>query len=87
VAARGKTAYETSIILGISEDTVIQHLKMARERSALHSRHELTTFALLWASSASRTFSHGGGVPDDDRANAKHRPGFPIPWYGGCPAT
>ena len=47
-AARGKTAYETSIILGISEDTVIQHLKMARERSALHSRHELTTFALLW---------------------------------------
>jgi DNA-binding CsgD family transcriptional regulator len=46
-AARGKTAYETSIILGISEETVIQHLKMARERSALHSRHELTTFALL----------------------------------------
>lgn len=31
-AARGKTAWEVARILGLSQETVIQHLKLARER-------------------------------------------------------
>lgn len=46
-AARGKTAYETGLIMGISPETVIQHLKLARERCQAHSRHTLTVAALL----------------------------------------
>jgi DNA-binding CsgD family transcriptional regulator len=46
-AARGKTALETAIILGISTETVIQHLKMARERYDVHCRQSLIVSALF----------------------------------------
>lgn len=45
-SARGKTAAETAIILAISEETVIQHLKMARERYGVHCRQSLILFAI-----------------------------------------
>ncbi|CCA90729.1 LuxR family transcriptional regulator [Novosphingobium sp. PP1Y] len=44
-AARGKTDWETSKILGISHETVIQHLKEARERSDTTKRASLIIFA------------------------------------------
>lgn len=46
-SARGKTAAEIAIILGISEETVIQHLKLARERYDVHSRQSLVLCALF----------------------------------------
>ena len=46
-AARGKTASETAIILGISMETVVQHLKMARERYEVHCRQSLILAALF----------------------------------------
>lgn len=45
--ARGKTAAETAIILGISSETVIQHLKMARERYEVHCSQSLILAALF----------------------------------------
>lgn len=45
--ARGKTAAETAIILGISGETVVQHLKMARERYEVHCRQSLIVSALF----------------------------------------
>jgi DNA-binding CsgD family transcriptional regulator len=45
--ARGKTAAETAIILGISAETVVQHLKMARERYNVHSKQSLVIAALF----------------------------------------
>jgi LuxR family transcriptional regulator, quorum-sensing system regulator CciR len=45
--ARGKTASETAIILGISTETVVQHLKMARERYEVHCRQSLILAALF----------------------------------------
>ena len=45
-AARGKTDWEISRILGISHDTVIQHLKDARERYDTHKRASLILYAL-----------------------------------------
>lgn len=45
--ARGKTAAETAIILGISIETVIQHLKMARARYDVHSKQSLIVSALF----------------------------------------
>ncbi len=45
--ARGKTASETATILGISTETVIQHLKMARERYDVHSKQSLIVSALF----------------------------------------
>lgn len=45
--ARGKTASETAIILGISIETVIQHLKMARERYDVHCKQSLIVSALF----------------------------------------
>lgn len=45
--ARGKTASETAIILGISTETVIQHLKMARERYEVHCKQSLIVSALF----------------------------------------
>lgn len=46
-AARGKTAAETSMILGISAETVVQHLKIARERYDVHCRQSLILCALF----------------------------------------
>jgi DNA-binding CsgD family transcriptional regulator len=46
-AARGKTAAETAIILDISVETVIQHLKLARERYDVHCRQSLILNALF----------------------------------------
>ena len=46
-SARGKTAAETAIILGISCETVIQHLKLARERYDVHCRQSLVLCALF----------------------------------------
>jgi LuxR family quorum-sensing system transcriptional regulator CciR len=46
-SARGKTAAETATILGISEDTVVQHLRAARERYDVHSRHALILCSLF----------------------------------------
>lgn len=46
-SARGKTAAEVAIILGISEDTVIQHLKLARERYDVHCRQALILCTLF----------------------------------------
>lgn len=45
-SARGKTAGETATILGISIETVIQHLKLARERTGVHCRQALVLKAL-----------------------------------------
>ncbi|WP_310531301.1 LuxR family transcriptional regulator [Novosphingobium sp.] len=45
-AARGKTAVESAIILGISAETVVQHLKVARERYDVHCRQSLILCAL-----------------------------------------
>ncbi|MEJ6010781.1 LuxR family transcriptional regulator [Novosphingobium aquae] len=45
--ARGKTAVETAIILGISPETVVQHLKLARERYDVHCRQSLVLYALF----------------------------------------
>lgn len=46
-SARGKTACETAIILGISAETVVQHLKAARERYDVHCRQSLILCALF----------------------------------------
>jgi DNA-binding CsgD family transcriptional regulator len=46
-AARGKTDWEISRILGISQDTVIQHLKDARERYDTRKRASLVLYALF----------------------------------------
>lgn len=46
-SARGKTAAETAIILGISSETVVQHLKLARERYDVHCRQSLVLCALF----------------------------------------
>lgn len=46
-SARGKTASEIAVILGISEDTVIQHLKLARERYDVHCRQALILCTLF----------------------------------------
>lgn len=46
-SARGKTAEETGMILGISTETVNQHLKMARERYDVCCRQSLIVNALF----------------------------------------
>ncbi|KUR75378.1 LuxR family transcriptional regulator [Novosphingobium sp. Fuku2-ISO-50] len=46
-SARGKTAAEIAVILAISEETVIQHLKLARERYDVHSRQSLVLCAMF----------------------------------------
>lgn len=46
-AARGKTDYEISVILSISHETVIQHLKHARERYGVQKRAMLAVRALF----------------------------------------
>lgn len=46
-AARGKTAAETALILGISSETVVQHLKVARERYDVHCKQSLVVAALF----------------------------------------
>jgi DNA-binding CsgD family transcriptional regulator len=45
-AARGKSDWETSQILGIGHDTVIQHMKEARSRYGVTSRTQLAIHAL-----------------------------------------
>jgi LuxR family quorum-sensing system transcriptional regulator CciR len=45
--ARGKTAAETAIILGISLETVNQHLKMSRERYGVHCKQMLVIRAMF----------------------------------------
>lgn len=45
--ARGKTAAETATILGIGTETVIQHLKLARERYEVHCKQSLIISALF----------------------------------------
>jgi DNA-binding CsgD family transcriptional regulator len=45
--ARGKTAAETATILGIGTETVIQHLKLARERYRVHCKQSLIVSALF----------------------------------------
>lgn len=45
--ARGKTATETAIILGIGTETVVQHLKTARERYQVHCKQSLIISALF----------------------------------------
>jgi LuxR family quorum-sensing system transcriptional regulator CciR len=46
-SARGKTAGETAGILGISTETVVRHLKIARDRYAVHSGQLLILCALF----------------------------------------
>lgn len=46
-SARGKSAGETATILGISPETVNQHLKLARERYDVHTRQSLVLSALF----------------------------------------
>lgn len=46
-SARGKTAGEIADILGISEETVVRHLKMARDRYSVHCRSMLILCALF----------------------------------------
>jgi LuxR family transcriptional regulator, quorum-sensing system regulator CciR len=45
--ARGKSDWETAKILGVSHETVIQHLKHARERYGVTKRTTLTVSALF----------------------------------------
>lgn len=45
-AARGKTDWEIARILGLRRDTVIQHLKHARERYGVSKRTQLAVHAL-----------------------------------------
>lgn len=45
--ARGKTAAETAIILGISIETVNQHLKISRERYGVHCKQLLIIRAMF----------------------------------------
>jgi len=45
-AARGKTDWEISQILGLSKETVRQHLKQARERYGIQKRSQLAVRAL-----------------------------------------
>jgi DNA-binding CsgD family transcriptional regulator len=45
--ARGKTDWEISRILGLSHDTVIQHLKQARQRLGVARRSQLAVQALF----------------------------------------
>ncbi|WP_341713065.1 LuxR family transcriptional regulator [Erythrobacter sp.] len=45
--ARGKTAAETAMILGIGIETVNQHLKMSRERYQVHCKQALIVSALF----------------------------------------
>lgn len=45
--ARGKTAAETATILGIGAETVIQHLKVARDRYQVHCKQSLIVAALF----------------------------------------
>jgi LuxR family transcriptional regulator, quorum-sensing system regulator CciR len=46
-SARGKTNAEIAIILDISEETVSQHLRAARERYEVHCRQQLILCALF----------------------------------------
>ena len=46
-AARGKTDWEIAQILGISHETVIEHLRHARERYGVGKRAQLTVHALF----------------------------------------
>lgn len=46
-AARGKSDWEISQILGIAHETVIQHLKQARERYGVGKRTQLAVHALF----------------------------------------
>ncbi len=46
-AARGKSEWEISRILGVSHETVIQHLKQARERYGVGKRTPLAVHALF----------------------------------------
>ncbi len=46
-AARGKTSAETAIILGISLETVNQHLKVSRERYGVHCKQMLILKAMF----------------------------------------
>ena len=46
-AARGKTDWEIAQILGVSHETVIQHLKHARERYGVQNRAHLAVMALF----------------------------------------
>ncbi len=46
-SARGKTAGEIGAILGIAEETVIQHLRTARDRYHVHCRQMLILCALF----------------------------------------
>jgi LuxR family quorum-sensing system transcriptional regulator CciR len=46
-AARGKTDWEIARILGVRHDTVIEHLRHARERYSVGKRTQLTVHALF----------------------------------------
>src|SRR3546814_5083936 len=46
-SARGKSQAEIAAILGISEETVNQHLRTARDRYAVHCRQALILCALF----------------------------------------
>ena len=46
-AARGKSDWEIAKILGIGHETVIRHLKQARERYGVAKRTLLTVHALF----------------------------------------
>lgn len=47
MAARGKSDWEIGQILGVSHETVIQHLKQARERYGVGKRTLLAIHALF----------------------------------------
>ena len=46
-AARGKSDWEISRILGVGQETVIRHLKLARERYGVSKRTSLAIRALF----------------------------------------
>src|SRR3546814_13333041 len=60
--ARGKTAAEVAVILGIGEVTVVQHLKTARDRYDVHCGQMLTLCALVDRSEGSRVGKECGST-------------------------
>jgi LuxR family quorum-sensing system transcriptional regulator CciR len=58
--ARGKTDWEISRILGISQETVIQHLKLGRERYGVQKRTSLLILALFDSTISFSDIADGG---------------------------
>nr|WP_294814670.1 LuxR family transcriptional regulator [uncultured Sphingomonas sp.] len=57
--ARGKTDWETSRIMGVSPETIVRHVKEARDRYGVHKRTSLLIRALLDGTISFADVQHG----------------------------